>query len=47
MMIMMLLLLTAVAGFFPSYPATAPHVTAVGATQGPESGGFSAPVADV
>lgn len=25
-------------GFNPSYPATAPHVTAVGATQGPESG---------
>lgn len=25
-------------GFNPSYPATPPHVTAVGATQGPESG---------
>uniref|UniRef100_A0A7S1CNE9 subtilisin n=1 Tax=Bicosoecida sp. CB-2014 TaxID=1486930 RepID=A0A7S1CNE9_9STRA len=25
-------------GFNPSYPATAPHVTAVGATQGPEAG---------
>jgi hypothetical protein len=25
-------------GFNPSFPATSPHVTAVGATQGPESG---------
>ncbi len=26
-------------GYFPSYPATCPYVVAVGATQGPESGG--------
>jgi tripeptidyl-peptidase I len=26
-------------GYFPSFPATSPYVTAVGATQGPQSGG--------
>ena len=25
-------------GYFPSFPATSPYVTAVGATMGPESG---------
>jgi len=25
-------------GYFPSFPATSPYVTAVGGTQGPESG---------